>query len=282
MQLLNRVFSTHLIGFMLRTTKQERKSALKRSRYCASQDAQGGVCFKWAEIYCRRWRPSSTLGWYSWVREVGTERLIHRLGKQMQFCMSFIAPWLRNGSFQRGQSFQSLNRSLFASLPVAMNLRWRLKEYCQKNRQQRGVICEEFSVWHFATNSTGMKSVKPGMSSHFSESRDPSYVSWAICPECPAKDWRRKSLWLQSTPTGKWPKGHPRTRWRDYIFDLAWSRLGVELAELSEITVDREIFRVLPGLLPPATLPKDKAGTKMSKWMSMQAYIETLYLWNCL
>ena len=33
MDLLNRVFSTHLIGFLLRGTKKERKSALKRLRY---------------------------------------------------------------------------------------------------------------------------------------------------------------------------------------------------------------------------------------------------------
>jgi len=31
--LLNRVFSAHLIGFMLLATKQERKTALKRLRY---------------------------------------------------------------------------------------------------------------------------------------------------------------------------------------------------------------------------------------------------------
>jgi len=33
-----------------------------------------------------------------------------------------------------------------------------------------------------------------------------------------------------------------RTRWRDYISDLAWSHLGVEPAELSEIALDREVF----------------------------------------
>ena len=121
-----------------------------------------------------------------------------------------------------------------------------------------------------------------GHQSHISESRDHSYVSSAICPECPVKQWRRKSFWLQSTPTGKRLKGCPRTSGRDYIFDLAWSLLGVELAELFEITVDREVFWVLLVLLPPATFPKDKADTKMSEWMSMQAYNETLYLWNCL
>ena len=40
-------------------------------------------------------------------------------------------------------------------------------------------------------------------------------------------------------------------RWRDYISDVAWSRLGVEQAELPEIAVGREVFQVLLGLLPP-------------------------------
>jgi len=37
--LLNRVFSTHLIGFLMRATKQERKTALKRLRYYVSPKA---------------------------------------------------------------------------------------------------------------------------------------------------------------------------------------------------------------------------------------------------
>jgi len=40
-----RIFSTGssacMIGFLLREIKQERKSALKRLRYCVSQDAYG-------------------------------------------------------------------------------------------------------------------------------------------------------------------------------------------------------------------------------------------------
>jgi len=70
--------------------------------------------------------------------------------------------------------------------------------------------------------------------------------------ECPRKEWRTKSLVLQSTRTGK------RPRWRDYISDIAWSRLGVETAELSEIAVDREVFRVLLGLLPPRLSSNEK------------------------
>ena len=72
-------------------------------------------------------------------------------------------------------------KSIFLrSSPVVMNLRWRLKEYLQKNRRQRWNICEESTVWHFVTRSTGLKSVKSGISSYFSESRDLSCVSTAM------------------------------------------------------------------------------------------------------
>jgi len=45
--------------------------------------------------------------------------------------------------------------------------------------------------------------------------------------------------------TGKRPRDLPRSGWNDFIFDLAWSRVGVEPAELSEIAVDREVFQDL-------------------------------------
>ena len=91
--LFNRVFSTHLIGFPLRATKQERNSALKRLRCCVSQDAQGSVLYKCAEMHCCRWRRSSIFGWYSQLMKIGTKGLMHGLVKQTQFCMSFIASW---------------------------------------------------------------------------------------------------------------------------------------------------------------------------------------------
>jgi len=50
--------------------------------------------------------------------------------------------------------------------------------------------------------------------------------------------------------------------WRDYTFDLSWSRLGVEPAELSEIAVDREVFRILLGLLTPRPSSKEKRERK--------------------
>jgi len=56
---------------------------------------------------------------------------------------------------------------------------------------------------------------------------------------------------LLAKRTGKRPGGLPRSGWRDYICDLAWSRLGVDPAELSEIAVDHEVFQLLLGLLSP-------------------------------
>ena len=123
-------------------------------------------------------------------------------------------------------------------------------------------------MWHFVTKSTGLKSVKPSMSSHFPESTDPSYVNSAMCPKCPRKEWRTKSFRLQSTPTGKWPKVCPRTMWRDYISDLAWSRLGVEPVELSEISVDCEVLWVLLGLPGSWISRKEKrAGKRENEWV---------------
>ena len=52
---------------------------------------------------------------------------------------------------------------------------------------------------------------------------------------------RRARQVLPAKPTGMRPRGRPRTRRSDYIPDLAWSRLGVESAELAEIAVDRDV-----------------------------------------
>jgi len=48
------------------------------------------------------------------------------------------------------------------------------------------------------------------MLNHFSEARDPIYVGLAMCPEC--LDERLARQVLLAKPTGKQPRGHPRTR----------------------------------------------------------------------
>uniref|UniRef100_A0AAV2MQG6 ribonuclease H n=1 Tax=Knipowitschia caucasica TaxID=637954 RepID=A0AAV2MQG6_KNICA len=56
---------------------------------------------------------------------------------------------------------------------------------------------------------------------------------------------------FRARPTGRRPRGRPRTRWRDYVSQLAWERLGVPPDELEEVCVDREVWASLLRLLPP-------------------------------
>lgn len=54
-----------------------------------------------------------------------------------------------------------------------------------------------------------------------------------------------------ATSTGKRSSGRPRTRGRDYISDLGWSRLGVEPSEGPEIAEKRYFG------FPQACCPRD-------------------------
>ncbi|KAK3537481.1 hypothetical protein QTP70_012107 [Hemibagrus guttatus] len=48
---------------------------------------------------------------------------------------------------------------------------------------------------------------------------------------------------FRACPTGKRPRGRPRTRWRDYVFQLAWERLGVPPEELEEVSGEMEYYK---------------------------------------
>ncbi|TWW75398.1 hypothetical protein D4764_13G0000600 [Takifugu flavidus] len=56
---------------------------------------------------------------------------------------------------------------------------------------------------------------------------------------------------FQTCPTGKRPRGRPRTKWRDYISRLAWERLGVPPEELMEVAGERAVWVSLLKLLSP-------------------------------
>ena len=43
---------------------------------------------------------------------------------------------------------------------------------------------------------------------------------------------------LCATSIGRRPRGRPRTRWRDYVEDLSWSRLGISAEHLSFVAED--------------------------------------------
>jgi len=120
--------------------------------------------------------------------EVETKILVHGLVKQTQFCVSFIALWSQN------RRFKDRKLSVFKSVIVPMLMydheSWVTTEKILSIEQwQWWDICEVFSVWHFVTKSTGLISLEPGTLSHFSESREPSYISSVMCPECPRKEW---------------------------------------------------------------------------------------------
>ena len=61
--------------------------------------------------------------------------------------------------------------------------------------------------------------------------------------------------WWGRTPIGE----RPRTRWRDYVSQLAWERLGVPQEELVEVAGEREVWASLVRLLPPRHDPR-KSG----------------------
>ncbi|KAI3369206.1 hypothetical protein L3Q82_007445 [Scortum barcoo] len=71
---------------------------------------------------------------------------------------------------------------------------------------------------------------------------------------------------FQACPTGRRPRGRPRTRWRDYVSQLAWERLGVPLEELEEVSGVREVWASLLRLLPPRPVARIKQ-MKMDRWM---------------
>ncbi|KAK0149377.1 hypothetical protein N1851_009898 [Merluccius polli] len=59
----------------------------------------------------------------------------------------------------------------------------------------------------------------------------------------------------KARPTGRRPRGRPRTRWRDYVSRLAWERLGIPQEELAEVAGEREVWASLLRLLPPRPDP---------------------------
>ncbi|KAK0147969.1 putative uncharacterized transposon-derived protein F52C9.6 [Merluccius polli] len=60
---------------------------------------------------------------------------------------------------------------------------------------------------------------------------------------------------FRAHPTGRRPRGRPRTRWRDYVSRLAWERLGIPQEELDEVAGEREVWASLLRLLPPRPDP---------------------------
>ncbi|KAK3545707.1 hypothetical protein QTP70_011363 [Hemibagrus guttatus] len=68
---------------------------------------------------------------------------------------------------------------------------------------------------------------------------------------------------FRACPTGKRPRGRPRTRWRDYVSRLAWERLGVPPEELEEVSGERSGHPCLDCC--PRNLAPDKRKTILTQ-----------------
>ena len=55
---------------------------------------------------------------------------------------------------------------------------------------------------------------------------------------------------MNALPSGKRPRGQPRTQWRNYVKDLAWSRLGIPPAKLPLVAGDQDAWKSQLELLP--------------------------------
>lgn len=56
---------------------------------------------------------------------------------------------------------------------------------------------------------------------------------------------------FQARPTGRGPRGWPRTLWRFYISALAWREVSVHSEELEEVAADRDSLASLVSMLSP-------------------------------
>ena len=56
---------------------------------------------------------------------------------------------------------------------------------------------------------------------------------------------------MDALPSGKRPRGRPIIRWRNYVKDLAWLRLGIPPEKLPLVAGDWNAWRSQLDLLPP-------------------------------
>ncbi|TWW78263.1 hypothetical protein D4764_11G0003840 [Takifugu flavidus] len=86
-----------------------------------------------------------------------------------------------------------------------------------------------------------------------------------LCVERSQMRWLGHLVWMfpgrltgevfRAFPSGRRPPEGPRTRWRDYVSQLVWERLGIPPDELEEVTGEREVWASLLRLLPPRPDP---------------------------
>ena len=82
---------------------------------------------------------------------------------------------------------------------------------------------------------------------------------------------------LLDTPSGKRLRFRPRNKLGNFIPDLAWSRLGVDTAELRKIAEDLEVFQVILWLLPPQLFTEESRCE--TEWIK-KSFFKKQGLWS--
>jgi len=71
-------------------------------------------------------------------------------------------------------------------------------------------------------------------------------------------------------PTGRRPRGRPRTCWKNYISLLDWGSLGIPQEELKSVSREREVWVSLLDLLPPRpNLGKAVDNGWVDEWLTV-------------
>ena len=106
----NGVFNMHSIGFQLRATEPEWKSALKRQKVLCLCGNPSQCALQVSGNKLQQVEKKKYLGPRGGIHEWqdGARRLIHGLVKQTRFCVSFIDLRWHNRSIQTLQSCQSI------------------------------------------------------------------------------------------------------------------------------------------------------------------------------
>jgi len=194
---------------------------------------------------------------------------MHGLVKQPQYYVSFIVLWSQNDDFQPPQSSKFfLNRSLFTSAREF----WVIAERVLSQVRQRREFCRVYGVT--LQGKVRNCEIRETLNVESFLFRERSQLRWLGCVNRMPQERLAERVLLASPMGGQaaWegthgrasgPRCRPRIRLRDFISDLAWPRLGVEPADMSEIAENREVCRNLFGLLPHD--PLEKAGVKMNE-----------------
>jgi len=129
--LLNRVFSTHLIDFLLSATKQERKSALKMEFLCLSRRPRQCILHV-CENTLLQVETFKYLGVVFTSDVGGTKKLIHGLVKPTQFCARADP----TGTF-RGGDFSNICDSSHYGFTTVREMKYTSQHCCDKTIDDR-------------------------------------------------------------------------------------------------------------------------------------------------